>query len=167
MPQRKMTLRLLLSHRAGFTHEAPVGNNFDPAFPDFETHLRSISGKWLRYPVGERYRYSNLGVDLAGYILQQVAGKSFATCLKTLIFDSLQMVDSTVATDVYSRRNDRAIGHEKGYAAVPLKTPLIPSGGVYTSARDVANYLTFRVGVDGNVQPADCGRVSIRRRIAR
>jgi CubicO group peptidase (beta-lactamase class C family) len=145
MPQRKMTLRLLLSHRAGFTHEAPVGNNFDPAFPDFETHLRSITGTWLRYPVGERYRYSNLGVDLAGYILQRVAGKPFAACLKSLIFDPLQMVDSTVATDVYARRSDRAIGHEKGYAAVPLKTPLIPSGGVYTSARDAANYLTFHL----------------------
>jgi CubicO group peptidase (beta-lactamase class C family) len=145
MPQRKMTLRLLLSHRAGFTHEAPVGNNFDPAFPDFETHLRSITDTWMRYPVGERYRYSNLGVDLAGYILQQVAGKPFAACLKSLIFDPLQMVDSTVATEVYARRSDRAIGHEKGYAAVPLKTPLIPSGGVYTSARDVANYLTFHL----------------------
>jgi CubicO group peptidase (beta-lactamase class C family) len=146
MPQRKMTLRLLLSHRAGFTHEAPVGNNFDPAFPDFETHIRSITGTWLRYHVGERYRYSNLGVDLAGYILQQVAGKPFAACLKSLIFDPLQMVDSTVATDVYARRSDRAIGHENGYAAVPLKTPLIPSGGIYTSARDAANYLAFHLG---------------------
>jgi CubicO group peptidase (beta-lactamase class C family) len=27
VPQQMMTLRLLLSHRAGFTHEAPVGNN--------------------------------------------------------------------------------------------------------------------------------------------
>ena len=42
-PQERMTLRLLLSHRAGFTHEAPIGNNYDPAFPDFETHIRSIS----------------------------------------------------------------------------------------------------------------------------
>ena len=145
MPQRKMTLRLLLSHRAGFTHEAPVGNNFDPAFPDFETHIRSISRTWLRYPVGERYRYSNLGVDLAGYILQLVAGKPFAACLRSMIFDPLGMADSTVATEVYTRRGDRAIGHEKGYATVPLKTPLIPSGGVYTSARDMANYLAFHL----------------------
>lgn len=144
-PQKKMTLRLLLSHRAGFTHEAPVGNNFDPAFPDFETHIRSIAATWLRYPVGERYRYSNLGVDLAGYILQCVSGKPFAACLKSLIFDPLRMVDSTVATEVYARRSNRAIGHEKGYAAVPLKTPLIPSGGVYTSARDMANYLAFHL----------------------
>jgi CubicO group peptidase (beta-lactamase class C family) len=145
LPQRKMTLRLLLSHRAGFTHEAPVGNNFEPAFPDFETHIRSISRTWLRYSVGERYRYSNLGVDLAGYVLQVVTGKPFADCLKSLIFDPLGMADSTAATEVYARRSDRAIGHEKGYAAVPLKTPLMPSGGVYTSARDMANYLALHL----------------------
>lgn len=144
-PQSRMTLRLLLSHRAGFTHEAPVGNNFDPAFPDFETHIRSIADTWLRYPVGERYRYSNLGVDLAGYILQRVSGKSFSACLKSLIFDPLRMADSTAATEVYAGRRDRAIGHEKGYTAVPLRTPLIPSGGIYTSARDMANYLAFHL----------------------
>ena len=144
-PQTKMTLRLLLSHRAGFTHEAPVGNNYDPAFPDFEAHVRSISRTWLRYPVGERYRYSNLGIDVAGYILQQVTGKPFADCLKGLIFDPLGMRDSTVDADNYARRSDRALGHERGYAAVPLKTPLIPSGGVYTSARDMSAYLAFHL----------------------
>src|SRR5688572_21498911 len=50
-PQKKMTLRLLLSHRAGFTHEAPVGSNFDAASPSFDAHMRSISDTWLRYPV--------------------------------------------------------------------------------------------------------------------
>ena len=145
-PQEKMTLRLLLSHRAGFTHEAPVGNNYDPVFPDFETHIRSISDTWLRYPVGERYRYSNLGIDLAGYILQRAAGRPFAECLKTTVFDPLGMGDSTADTGEYSRRADRAIGHETGYPTVPLKTPLIPSGGVYTSARDLIGYLAFHLG---------------------
>ena len=145
-PQEKMTLRLLLSHRAGFTHEAPVGNNYDPFFPDFEAHIRSISSTWLRYPVGERYRYSNLGIDLAGYILQRAAASPFAECLKNTIFDPLGMGDSTAETGEYARRADRAVGHAKGYAAVPLKTPLIPSGGVYTSARDMIGYLAFHLG---------------------
>lgn len=145
-PQEKMTLRLLLSHRAGFTHEAPVGNNYDPAFPNFEAHVRSISDTWLRYPVGERYRYSNLGIDVAGYILQQAMGKPFAACIKEFIFDPLGMIDSTVDTEGYARRLDRALGHERGYSFVPLKTPLIPSGGVYTSARDMSAYLAFHLG---------------------
>jgi CubicO group peptidase (beta-lactamase class C family) len=144
-PQEKMTLRLLLSHRAGFTHEAPVGNNYDPTFSDFETHIRSISQTWLRFPVAERYRYSNLGVDLAGYILQSLSARPFAECLRAMIFDPLKMVDSTVATNVYAARKDRAVGHQSGYASVPLKTPLIPSGGVYTSARDMAAYLAFQL----------------------
>jgi hypothetical protein len=136
----------LLSHRAGFTHEAPLGNNYDPYFPDFEAHLGSISATWLRFPVGERYRYSNLGIDLAGYILQRAAARPFAECLKTMIFDPLGMGDSTVETGDYARRADRAIGHARGYATVPLKTPLIPSGGVYTSARDMIGYLAFHLG---------------------
>jgi CubicO group peptidase (beta-lactamase class C family) len=150
-PQEKITLRLLLSHRAGFTHEAPIGNNYDPAFPSFEAHIRSISDTWLRYPVGERYRYSNLGIDLAGYVLQQVMGKPFAACISEFIFDPLGMIDSTVDTEVYARRTDRALGHERGYEAVPLKTPLIPSGGVYTSARDMSAYLAFHLarGIHG------------------
>jgi CubicO group peptidase (beta-lactamase class C family) len=153
-PQQKMTLRHLLSHRAGFTHEAPVGNNYEPAFPDFEAHVRSISRTWLRYPVGERYRYSNLGFDLAGYILQVRSGIPFAQWLRTMLFEPLGMGDSTAATDVYVRQQDRAVGHEEGYTRVPLKTPLIPSGGVYTSARDMAAYCHFHLNrgkADGRV----------------
>jgi CubicO group peptidase (beta-lactamase class C family) len=152
LPQKKMTLRLLLAHRAGFTHEAPVGNNYDPASPSFDAHVHSISQTWLRFPVGERYRYSNLGFDLAGYILQVRSGMPFEQWIKTMVFDPLGMKDSTVATDVYTERANRALGHAKGYSAVPMKTPLIPSGGVYMSARDIAAFSIFHLNrgtVDG------------------
>lgn len=151
-PQKQMTLRLLLSHRAGFTHEAPIGNNYDPASPGFEAHVRSISDTWLRYPVGERFAYANLGVDLAGYILQKVTGAPFTACLKKMIFDPLGMADSTCDAAVYAARKNRAAGHEKGHEQAPLAIPIIPSGGVYTSAKDMTTYAQFhlnrgRVGV--------------------
>jgi CubicO group peptidase (beta-lactamase class C family) len=144
-PQRKMTLRLLLSHRAGFTHEAPIGNNFDPESPGFEAHIHSISDTWLRYPVGERFSYSNLGIDLAGYILQQVSGVGFAAWLSARIFDPLGMTDTTVVQDDYVTRGNRAVGHAPGYEVVPVRIPLIPSGGVYTSAADMARYARFHL----------------------
>ncbi len=37
-PEKKITLRHLLSHRAGFTHEAPAGNNFQLSL----IHLNNI-----------------------------------------------------------------------------------------------------------------------------
>ncbi len=149
-PETKMTLRLLLSHRAGFTHEAPVGGNFEPDFPtaapDFEAHVASISRTWLRYPVGQRYAYSNLGIDLAGYILMQACRASYGECLKTLIFDPLGMADTTAAQDVYAAQANRAIGHQPGFEAVPVRIPLEASGGVYSSAIDMARYAAFHLG---------------------
>ena len=65
-----MTLRILLAHRAGFPHEAPVGNNHDVANMSFAEHVASISETWLKFPVGQQYGYSNLGIDLAGHILE-------------------------------------------------------------------------------------------------
>lgn len=145
-PQKKMTLRVLLSHRAGFTHEAPVGNNYYPASPGFDAHVRSISDTWLRYPVGERFSYSNLGVDLAGYILQKAMGMPFAACLKTMIFDPLSMSDTTCDVAVYASRKDRAHGHEKDHDSAPVEIPMLPSAAVYTSARDMASYAMFHLG---------------------
>jgi CubicO group peptidase (beta-lactamase class C family) len=144
-PQKKMTLRLLLSHRAGFTHEAPLGNNYDAASPGFEAHVRSISETWLRYPVGERFAYANLGVDLAGYILQKVTGAPFAECLKSMIFDPLGMRDSTCNAAVYAVRKNRAVGHEDDQEKVPVDIPIIPSGGIYSSARDMTTYALFHL----------------------
>lgn len=151
-PQDRITLRLLLSHRAGFTHEAPVGNNYEPGTAGFAAHVRSISDTWLRYPVGERYRYSNLGFDLAGFILQEKTGVPYAEWLRKQLFEPLGMHDSTADAKVYTARRNRTVGHEKGYDSVPAITPLVASGGVYTSARDMARFAVFHLAggsVDG------------------
>ena len=88
-PERKITLRMLLSHTAGFTHEAPVGNNNELDPGDFDAHVRSISDTWLRFPVGTGYAYSNLGIDLAGYILERVEGMPFSEVMRESLLEPL------------------------------------------------------------------------------
>ncbi|MFC4312833.1 serine hydrolase domain-containing protein [Steroidobacter flavus] len=144
-PQAKMTLRHLLSHRAGFTHEAPIGNDDDLSFPSFEAHVQSISDTWLRFPMGDRFRYSNLGVDLAGFILQTAMRKPFAACLKELLFDPLNMRSTTAETSDYMKRANRALGHVDGHETRPRALPFIPAGGIYASARDMVAYLKFHI----------------------
>jgi len=144
-PEDRITLRHLLSHRAGFTHEAPVGNNYEPGDAGFTKHVHSIADTWLRSPVGNRYRYSNLGYDLAGFVLQERTGMSYAEWLRKKLFEPLGMRDATADAGVYTQRTNRAVGHEKGYEAVPLVTPLVASGGVYISARDMASYAAFHL----------------------
>ncbi len=140
----KINLRNLLSHTAGFTHEAPVGNNYVLAPSTFETHIASIQDTWLKFPVGQRYAYSNLGIDLAAYILQVRAGKPFAQYAHEKIFAPLGMAHSTFDIDVIATLPDRAMGHDILVAEPPL-VAMMASGGVYTTAADMARYLQFHL----------------------
>jgi len=144
-PEKRMTLRILLSHRGGFTHESLIGNNYYAEFPSFEAHVKSISDTWLRYPVGQRYSYSNLGIDLAGYILQVVSRKPFAQVMKDTVLDPLEMKSSSFDWTRTRANTNRAIGHAKGFSTVPLEFAIIPSGALYSSAADMTKYIQFQL----------------------
>ncbi len=149
-PERKITLRMLLSHTAGFTHEAPVGNNNELDPGDFDVHVRSISDTWLRFPVGTGYAYSNLGIDLAGYILEPVEGKPFAQVMRDSLLGPLGMGHSTFDRTVIRSANDRAVGHVDPYPAPPLYEPMTAAGGMYSSAADLARFVRFQLN-DGSI----------------
>ena len=106
---------MLLSHTAGFTHEAPVGNNNELDPGTFDAHVRSISDTWLRFPVGTGYAYSNLGIDLAGYILERVERKPFAEVMRDSLLEPLGMDHSTFDRAVIRATADRAVGHVHPY----------------------------------------------------
>lgn len=140
----KINLRNLLSNTAGFTHDAPVGNNFELASGTFETHVVSIQDNWLKFPVGQMYSYSNVGNDLAGYIVQKKTGMPFAQYAQEKLFAPLGMTHSSFDIDAIAKMPDRALGH-----VILLKEPplvaMMPSGGLYTTAADMARYLQFHI----------------------
>jgi CubicO group peptidase (beta-lactamase class C family) len=49
-PAGRLTLRHLLGHTAGFTHEAPEGSNYRIGSASFARHCASIGDTWLRFP---------------------------------------------------------------------------------------------------------------------
>jgi CubicO group peptidase (beta-lactamase class C family) len=144
-PERKMTLRLLLSHRAGFTHEAPDGNNYDPGTGSFEDHVRSISRTWLRFPVGERYCYSNLGIDLAGWVLQVRSGLPFAEYVRRYVLVPAGL--TAASFDVEDIRGDalRAIGHNRMRTPVAVEVPMLAAGGLYAGAAELAAWVRMHL----------------------
>jgi len=143
-PEQKITLRHLLSHWSGLTHSAPVGNGTDGPHP-FEAHINSIADTWLKYPVGYCFAYSNLGVDLAGYILQKVSGLSFDEYVKTNILDPLGMTHSTFNFDVIRSSSNCAHGHYEEFPVTPVHIPMIPAGGLYSNIEDMAKLVQFHI----------------------
>jgi CubicO group peptidase (beta-lactamase class C family) len=148
-PESRMTLRHLLSHQAGFTHDPPFG--LDMSEPDyFERYIESISESWLRTPVGYQFHYANYGFDLAGYILQERSGVPFEDYVRERVLEPLGMSDSTFDLEAAARAQNRAVGHNTRGADVPVPLPEIPAAGLYASVRDMARYAQFHLN-DGMV----------------
>jgi len=151
-PEQKITLRMLLSHTAGFAHEAPYGGNFDMPAYSFEKHIASISDTWLKFPVGDYYSYSNLGIDLAGTILQVKSGIPFTQYVQEKVLQPLGMDDSTLDVRQIRANKTRAIGDVGSPVQPPVDFLIIPSGGVWTTAADMGRYLQFHINegaIDG------------------
>jgi CubicO group peptidase (beta-lactamase class C family) len=151
-PERRITLRMLLGCTAGFTHEAPLGNNYEPEPGAFDAHVASISETWLRFPVGTGYAYSNLGFDLAGAILERVYGKPYPALMRDSLLAPLGMQHSTFDRALVHTTTDRAVGHSGEVVRPSVDVPMMASGGLWSSAADLARFLEFQLGngtVDG------------------
>lgn len=144
-PEMKITLRHLLSHKASLPHEAPVGNNYDNSNYTFQQHINSISGLWLRYPVGYHFAYSNLGIDLAGHILEKQSGIPFEIFVEQKVLLPIGMSLSTFNMGRIKQDQKRAVGHVPGIDSISEAIPMIPAGGLYSNAAEMAKYLRFHL----------------------
>ncbi len=143
----KITFRHLLAHRSGLGHEAPVGNNYDHRPCTFEEHVASIADTWLKFPVGERYSYSNLGMDLVAHSLARLSGKGFPEFMRDALFEPLGMTSVR-----YEPYGDYARGHRGPWETENHRVPMLGAGGFVISVRDVARFVSFHLGgcrIDG------------------
>jgi CubicO group peptidase (beta-lactamase class C family) len=141
----RITLRHLLSHTAGFTHEAPIGSNFRLGPASFAAHCASIRDTWLRFPVGHHFGYSNLGVDLAAQILATVTGETFTTHLRDRLLQPLGTERATFDHRAIARDRDRAEGHSPRRRRLPTRVPMVASGGLWASVEDATRFASLHL----------------------
>ncbi len=148
----KITFRHLLSHWSGLCHEAPLGSNFDDRPCTFEEHVHSISETWLKFPVGQRWSYSNLGMDLAGYALQLISNQPFVDYMADELLEPLGMSRSSFDQAYIMDRFTCARGHTGKYEAPAQLIPMLAAGSIFASVRDMARFISFHLAggvVDG------------------
>jgi CubicO group peptidase (beta-lactamase class C family) len=144
-PEKKITLRMLLSHTAGFVHEAPVGNNYNYTPCSFEDHLKSIRSTKLKFPVGTAYSYSNCGVDIAAEIVERASGMKFQDYLKLKIFEPLGMTQTTIDDDAFIANTNKTEGNRRFDFTRHYRIPLIGSGAVYSNLSDLIKYVQLQI----------------------
>lgn len=141
---KKVTMRDLMNHRAGFEEGVKDLITFDPVtVQDDETYLKQHPRPMLFAP-GSVPGYSNYGVTLAGYIVQRVSGEPFDDYIARHIFAPLGMQRSTFAQPI-PKRFEAYLA--KGYATAkdePSPIELIttrPAGSMATTANDMARFM--------------------------
>jgi CubicO group peptidase (beta-lactamase class C family) len=136
------------------THTSGLGEASGPAAQQAKT-LADLVPIWLAAPMqyepGERWRYTQSGINAASRIVEVVSGLTFDVFLQQRLFDPLGMSSTTFyPTDEQRARLATAYARNKQSGmleAVPPRADFGPrnrppqgNGGLYSTARDYARF---------------------------
>jgi len=137
---KPITLLTLLNHTSGLPRGMPLPESF--ARDDF---MRELARVTLDTVPGARFGYSNAGVQLLGFVLEDVYGRPFDTLVDSLIARPLGMTSTRIAV----RANDRArvaTGYDERRRPAPLPPLSLQAAGALTSSvDDMVRYVAWQV----------------------
>lgn len=155
----KITLRQLMSHRAGLLREPPVGNYFDPSELSLAAMVHSLNETTLVYPPETHTKYSNAGVAVVGYVLEKHSGEPFATYLQHAVLQPMGLRDSAFRPEPQLIAN-LAKAYMWSYDGKLFQAPtfelgMAPAGCMYSTVLDLGKFLSVLFnggqGTDGQV----------------
>lgn len=152
-PQRSwqphVTLRQLLSHTAGTSVAWYPGYHRDQDIPTLheildENQPSNTPGVRVITIPGIRFRYSGGGYCVVQQVLVDVMKKPFPELMRTLIFNPLEMHQSTYEQPLSAEKwESAATGHRAGGKPVPGKWHIYPemaAAGLWTTPSDFARF---------------------------
>jgi CubicO group peptidase (beta-lactamase class C family)/D-alanyl-D-alanine dipeptidase len=142
-----ITLRQLMSHRAGLVREPPVGHYFDPSSPSLSDVVKSLATTTLLFEPGTRTKYSNAGLAVVGAVVERVSGEPFAKLIERSLLKPLGMTRSSFEPGPGLARQ-MAHGLMWSYDDQTLATPTFllgtgPAGNLVSSVNDMGRFLSF------------------------
>jgi CubicO group peptidase (beta-lactamase class C family) len=144
-----VTLRRLLTHRAGFAEHAKDLFSAGPEPKPLREWLEANPPPRL-FPNGDIAAYSNHGVGLAGYIVERVAGEPYEAYVESHILAPLGMSHSTFRQPLPPALLPfLALPYQRGQLSplAPLETVADrPAGALSASANDMARFLLALLG---------------------
>lgn len=152
-----ITIRHLLTHTAGLPREAAFPYWTDGQFPSLAQIQASVGQQVTAVPTETRFKYSNLGLSLAGAIVAQAASLPYETYVQEHILRPLGMRSTFVETiDPHHER--LAVGYgrrlpgrlEREIMPFTDCQGITPAANMATTVSDLARFASFHLG-DGVV----------------
>lgn len=142
-----ITLKDLLAHRAGLPrNEGLLPEERDKDLSFLEKFETGTASSYLAYPVRYRYKYSNLGYDLLGRIIEDTRNMGYYQYMKDHILDPMGMHNSNFYREGIADSLQIAMGYEYYKRAfhphLQYNINNVPSGNLYANIEDLSSFLT-------------------------
>ncbi len=142
---KPITLRQLMSHRSGLVREPPVGHYFDDAEPSLAATVESLNATTLVHEPESRAKYSNAGIAVVGYVLEELTGEPFAAALKRHVLEPLGMESSAFEPTPAVREHlaDALMWGIDGreFTAPTFELGMAPAGSMYSPVVDLSRFM--------------------------
>ena len=143
---KPVTLRQLMSHRAGLVREPPIGNYFDPSGPSLAQTVASLNQTNLVYAPESHTKYSNAAIATVGYVLERTQRQPFAKYLQRAVLDPLGLTHSSfeptpeITKDLATAYMWTIDG--RVFEAPTFQLGIAPAGSMYTTVGDLGRFLS-------------------------
>ena len=141
-----LSLRQLMSHRAGLVREPPVGHYFDDTGPSLAATVASLNATSLVMPPNTRTKYSNAAIAVVGYMLEQQSGQPFAQYLQRAVLVPMGLTSSSFdpSPALKARTADALMWthHERTFPAPTFALGMAPAGSMYSTMPDLGRFLS-------------------------
>ena len=140
-----ITARSILTHRSGLPRNGCFFVDFGKdALKDMVASLEKCQ---MATPVGYRYKYSNIGIDTLGYLIQDNRDDTFPSYMFNNLLQPIGMTDSTFLRENIPSQREIAMGYEyyqgEYYPYEQNDITGSPSGNLYSTIEDMGKFVKF------------------------
>ena len=148
-----ITVRGILTHSAGLPRESDFPYWTDPNYPfPTQAQIRERLGEQQTlYPASNYWQYSNLGLTLAGEIVEAVAEQPYDDYMRDQLLDPLGMESTTTDMPLDLRGDQLAIGHTnlkrdgtRDVVAPYQARGIAPAAGYASTVNDLARFASWQ-----------------------
>lgn len=154
-----VTVQGLLTHSSGLPRESnhPYWTGPDFPFPTEEEVVAGLREQETLYPARRYFQYSNLGLSLAGGIVEELSGEEYGDYVRRHILDPLGMSSTHPEIPVEHRDGRLATGYsaptregEREEVAFFQAKAIAPAAGYASTAEDMATFASWQFRLTGD-----------------
>ena len=151
-----ITIRNILTHSSGLPRESnqPYWSNIDLSFPTKKEVIEGLSEQKTLYPANKYFQYSNLGLTLLGYLIEEVSGVPYNKYISDKILNPLGMNSTKTFMDSKQYGKELIVGfgaenRKRKREIVPYFNAfgIDPAAGFTSNAVDLAKFAIWQLNL--------------------